>query len=53
MSPIDILRSVRDELDSLATFRLQMPLDPALQRAYQALCAQEQELLRPRIALPA
>jgi hypothetical protein len=45
VEPSDDLKSVRKQLDSLASMRLDSSLGPALDRAYEALCRREKELL--------
>jgi hypothetical protein len=46
MSLTERLSVVRRHLDSLVQARLVEPLDPASEHTYQALCCQEQELLK-------
>jgi hypothetical protein len=41
----DDLKSVRRQLDSLASMRLDSSLGPVLDRAFDALCHREKELL--------
>lgn len=46
MTPSDRLNLLRKKLDSLVKARSERPFDPKAERAYQALCERERELLR-------
>jgi hypothetical protein len=50
VEPSEDLELVRRQLDSLASMRLETSLGPELDRAYEALCIREQELLGPEVA---
>jgi len=46
VTPSERLDLLRKKLDSLVKARFERPLDPKAERAYQALCERERELLR-------
>ncbi len=51
MNPMQELRFVRDELESLAFLRLTGPLDLGLQERYRTLSTREHDLLRAVLVL--